>query len=36
VLIAHAMFDESVLQISAKVRSGPAQWLSEWVAAFGW
>jgi glycerol uptake facilitator-like aquaporin len=35
VLIAHAMFDESVLQISAKVRSGPAQWLSEWVAAFG-
>ena len=35
VLVAHAMFDESVLQISAKVRSGPAQWLSEWVAAFG-
>ena len=33
VLVAHAMFDESVL--SAKVRSGPAQWLSEWVAAFG-
>jgi glycerol uptake facilitator-like aquaporin len=35
VLLAHAMFDESVLQISAKVRAGPAQWLSEWVAAFG-
>ena len=35
VLVAHAMFDESVLQISAKVRAGPAQWLSEWVAAFG-
>jgi glycerol uptake facilitator-like aquaporin len=35
VLVAHAMFDESVLQISAKVRSGPAQWLSEWVAVFG-
>jgi len=35
VLVAHAMFDESVLQISAKMRAGPAQWLSEWVAAFG-
>lgn len=35
VVVAHAMFDESVLQISVKVRSGPAQWLSEWVAAFG-
>jgi len=35
VLVAHAMFDESVLQISDKVRSGPAQWLSEWVAVFG-
>ncbi|MER3439636.1 MAG: aquaporin family protein, partial [Chloroflexota bacterium] len=35
VLVAHAMFDESVLQISAKVRAGPAQWLSEWVASFG-
>lgn len=27
------MFDESILQLSTKVRSGPAQWLS--VAAFG-
>ena len=35
VLVAHAMFDESVLQVSAKMRAGPAQWLSEWVAAFG-
>jgi glycerol uptake facilitator-like aquaporin len=35
VLIAHAMFDESLLQVSTRVRSGPAQWLSELVAAFG-
>ena len=35
VLVAHGMFDESILQISTKVRSGPAQWLSEGVAAFG-
>ena len=35
VLVAHAMFDESILQLSTKVRSGPAQWLSEAVAAFG-
>src|SRR4249920_1780565 len=35
VLAAHVMFEESVLQISAKVRAGPAQWFAEWVAAFG-
>lgn len=35
VLVAHAMFDETLLQLSTKVRSGPSQWLSEWVAAFG-
>jgi glycerol uptake facilitator-like aquaporin len=35
VLIAHAMFDEGILQVSTKMRSGPAQWLSEVVAAFG-
>jgi glycerol uptake facilitator-like aquaporin len=29
------MFGEAVLQISAKLRPGPAQWFSEWVAAFG-
>jgi glycerol uptake facilitator-like aquaporin len=29
------MFDESVLQLSTKVRTGPSQWFSEWVAAFG-
>jgi glycerol uptake facilitator-like aquaporin len=35
VLLAHLMFDESTIQLSAKVRAGPAQWLSEMVAAFG-
>jgi glycerol uptake facilitator-like aquaporin len=35
VLVAHVMFDENVLQISTKLRAGPAQWFSEWVAAFG-
>src|SRR6266513_6018335 len=29
------MFGEALLQISGKVRAGPAQWFSEWVAAFG-
>jgi glycerol uptake facilitator-like aquaporin len=32
---AHLMFDETVLQLSSKVRTGPSQWLAEWVAAFG-
>jgi glycerol uptake facilitator-like aquaporin len=35
VLIAHGMFEESLFQIATKARSGPAQWLSEAVAAFG-
>jgi glycerol uptake facilitator-like aquaporin len=35
VLSAHAMFDETLLQIASKVRAGPSQWFSEWVAAFG-
>ena len=35
VLIAHTMFDESILQLSTKMRSSPGQWLSEVVAAFG-
>lgn len=35
VLIAHGMFDETLFQLSTKARSGPAQWLSEAVAAFG-
>jgi glycerol uptake facilitator-like aquaporin len=35
VMCAHAMFEQSVLQVSGTARSGPAQWLSEWVATFG-
>jgi glycerol uptake facilitator-like aquaporin len=35
VLAAHAMFDETLVQIASKVRAGPSQWFSEWVAAFG-
>ena len=33
--LAHAMFDLPLLQWSAKVRGGPAQWLSEMVATAG-
>jgi glycerol uptake facilitator-like aquaporin len=29
------MFDMSLLATSAKMRTGPAQWFSEFVAAFG-
>ena len=32
---AHLMFEENVLQVSAKLRTGPAQWLSEVIATFG-
>jgi glycerol uptake facilitator-like aquaporin len=35
VFAAHLMFEETVLQVSTKLRAGPAQWFSEWVAAFG-
>jgi glycerol uptake facilitator-like aquaporin len=35
VLAAHLMFDERVLQVSVKLRDGPSQWFSEWVATFG-
>ena len=34
-LAAHAMFDLPLLQESTKVRTGAAQWFSEWVATFG-
>lgn len=34
-MIAHAMFELPLLQLSTKVRSGQAQWLSEAVATFG-
>lgn len=32
---AHAMFVESILQLSTKLRDGPAQGFSEFVATFG-
>jgi glycerol uptake facilitator-like aquaporin len=35
VVIAHAMFDEPLLQLATKARTGPAQWLAELVATFG-
>jgi len=34
-LIAHAMFEEPLFQASAKLRTGPAQWLAEFIATFG-
>lgn len=34
-LIAHAMFALPLLEASAKIRTGGAQWFSEGVAAFG-
>lgn len=33
--LAHAMFELPILQLSAKLRSGPAQWLAEAVATAG-
>ncbi|MGZ6049894.1 MAG: MIP/aquaporin family protein [Phenylobacterium sp.] len=35
VFVAHAMFAEPILQVSTKLRDGPAQALSEFVATFG-
>jgi len=35
VLLAHAMFDLSLFQLSPKERASPGQWLSESVATFG-
>jgi len=35
VWLAHLMFGEPVLQVSTKLRAGPAQGLSEFVATFG-
>lgn len=34
-LVAHAMFDLPLLELSATVRSGRGQWLAELVATFG-
>jgi glycerol uptake facilitator-like aquaporin len=33
--LAHAMFELPILQLSAKLRDGPAQWLAEGVATAG-
>ncbi|SPC07441.1 aquaporin [Cupriavidus oxalaticus] len=33
--LVHAMFDMTILQFSAKVRSGPGQWIAETVATAG-
>lgn len=35
VWIAHAMFATPILEISHKLRDGPAQWIGEFVATFG-
>src|SRR5262245_44415855 len=32
---AHLMFEETLLQVSTKLRAGLSQWFSEFVAAFG-
>ncbi|MBA2466036.1 MAG: aquaporin family protein [Sphingomonas sp.] len=32
---AHLMFDQPMLQFSAKARTGPGQWLGEAIATFG-
>jgi len=35
VWLAHAMFAMPIAEISEKLRNGPSQWLSEFVATFG-
>jgi glycerol uptake facilitator-like aquaporin len=35
VLLAHAMFEQPVLQLSSTARTGPGQWLGEAIATFG-
>ena len=35
VFVAHAMFSEAIFQLSTKLRDGPAQMLSEFIATFG-
>jgi glycerol uptake facilitator-like aquaporin len=34
-MLAHVMFEMPVLQLSQNLRSGPAQWISEFTATFG-
>ncbi|SDE06566.1 aquaporin [Kordiimonas lacus] len=35
VMLAHAMFDQAIVQTSLNVRTGTGQWISEGVATFG-
>lgn len=35
VLVAHAMFDLPILQVSSTARTGTGQWIAEFVATFG-
>ncbi len=35
VILAHAMFDQSLLQVSTKIRWGGGQWIAETTATFG-
>jgi glycerol uptake facilitator-like aquaporin len=35
VCLAHAMFDLPILQVSTHIRTGPAQWVAEIIAAIG-
>ncbi|HEY7978444.1 MAG TPA: MIP/aquaporin family protein [Rhizomicrobium sp.] len=35
VWIAHAMFGSAIVEVSHKLRDGPSQWLSEFIATFG-
>lgn len=35
VMAAHVMFDDTIVQFSQKMRTGPSQWFAEWVATFG-
>ncbi|MEM7122262.1 MAG: MIP/aquaporin family protein [Pseudomonadota bacterium] len=35
VIVAHVMFDVTMIQESVKARTGPAQWFAEIVATFG-
>lgn len=35
VWLSHVMFDLDILQLSTKVRTGPAQWSAEIIATFG-
>src|SRR6202020_1822652 len=34
-LLAHAMFESPLWQLSVHIRTGPSQWLAEFVATFG-